>query len=220
MELNNLKKKAQSVRAPEIALPGFEGASSPLDGLIARLKEQDAKDRKWFRRMKFFFAVAACVYVLIFTIAWIYPPDTDPALNRLLLGIFALVFLSAGLRSALKARRISQIDYSEPVDSFLKNAEHRYRFADPRELWLTLPFIVIASAASGMAWMSAFRRYFPSLEPSVGLISFCSFWVVVCAVGGVIGRRDWKRRRAPILQEIRRLRAELNAEEQGKPDKE
>ena len=42
--------------------------------------------------------------------------------------------------------------------------------------------------------------------------------VVAGAIGFIVGRKDWRRRKAPILEELRRIRAELTREESEPSD--
>lgn len=214
MDLNSLKEKTRSVKAPESPLKGVEGVTRPLDALIARLQEQDTSERKRFRRMMIVSAAAALVYLLIFTLTWIYPPDGNAASSRLVMGLFTVIFLSIGLVSGLKARERSGIDFKKPVGSFLEDAERRYRFINMRDLWFIVPYLVVVTVAGAMAWMNGFERYLPYVEPSARLASFCVFWILAFTAGVVLGARDWKKRKAPILREIRRLRTEITSEEQ------
>lgn len=213
MDLNELKDQMKKVRAPEATLTAPDGPIRSMDDLIERLTQEDARDRKRLQGSKLFFTIAGIIYVMIFVLTWIYPPDTDPAFHRIILGLFALLFLSLGFVIARKARDLSSIDYAAPVGSFLKKAAQRYRFMNPRDLWFMVPYFIILTITTGNAWMSGFRRYLSFVEPSVGLPAFVVFWLVALAAGTALGLRDWKRRKAPLLHALQRLRAELTAEE-------
>lgn len=218
MDLNNLKDQARKIKAPETAVAGFGGSIGSLDDLIERLKKEDMLDRRRMRRMMVFFVIAGIIYSLIFALTWIAPPDTDPAFHRLILGLFALIFLSIGVVSAKRARKLSGINYAEPVGSFLKHAEQRCAFVNPRDLWFMVPYLIILTITTGMSWMSGFRRYLPSVDPSVALLSFGVFWLVALAAGYVLGLFEWKKRKAQLLHEVRQLRMGLMREEPGTVD--
>jgi Na+/melibiose symporter-like transporter len=213
MDLNELKDQMKKVKAPEATLTAPDSPIQSMDDLIERLTQEDARDRKRLRGSKLFFTIAGIIYVLIFVLTWIYPPDTDPLFHRNILGLFALLCLSLGFVSARKARELAGLNYAEPVGFFLKLAAQRCRFINPRDLWFMVPYFIILTVTAGNAWMSGFRRYLSFVEPSMGLPAFVVFWLVAMAVGTALGLRDWKRRKAPLLHAIEQLRAELTAEE-------
>jgi hypothetical protein len=57
--------------------------------------------------------------------------------------------------------------------------------------------------------MNGAQRYLPDLEWSTALILYGVFWTIVCGAATLLGRADWRKKRAPILGEIRRLRLDL-----------
>jgi hypothetical protein len=211
MDLNDLKNQTKNLRAPEIAMNGFDTPVRSLDDFVVRLKEQDEKDRRRYRRMKIFFVILAVVYTMLFTLTWIFPPDHPAGRSRFVLGLFSLICVVYGTLSALKLRGISKIDYSLPVGLFLKESERRYRFLNGRDIWFLALLFVIVTVTSGLAWMVGLDRYFPSLDKSTGLVAFVVFWAIVSLVSVVFGILEWKRNRAPILEDIRMLRRELTA---------
>ena len=54
-----------------------------------------------------FFLIAGVFYTLLFGLTWIAPPDDSPNLHRVILGVFALAFLSIGLYHLVQTRRWS-----------------------------------------------------------------------------------------------------------------
>ena len=214
MDWDDAIERAKRSRAPDVAARAGSNAGRLVDGLISRLKAQDEADRKSMRRMVFFFGVAGAIYIMIFTLTWIAPPDTSPVTNRLVLALFSLILVSVGLWSARKARDLAGIDYAKPVDLFLREAERRYRFINARDLRIIVPFFVIVTGTAGLGWMTAFSRYFYWLESSTGLISFLIYWSGASVLGWFVGWRVWMKKRAPFFYEIRSMRAELDAGEQ------
>ncbi len=213
MDLDELKDRTKTVKAPTITSIGSPTSGQPVDDLIGRMKAEDAKDARMLRRMMLFFGIGGVLYVLIFTLTWLYPPDTDPQFHRVVLAAFALLFLLIGNFHRKKWRHLSGIDYTVPLRSFLEGAEKRYRFINPRDLGFMVPYLILLTVTCGLAWLSAFHRYFSAMDESVGIILFCLFMVGAGLFGFVVGKRDWQKRKAPIVEEIKRMRTELMQEE-------
>lgn len=213
MELDDLKKRAKSITAPDAADEGSDKSAASLEGLLRRLKEEDARERVRLRRIKIFFGVAAVLYAGIFCLTWILPPDGPPERSRMTLALATLVFVTVATVSMVRARRIASIDYSSPVETFLRESDERYGRIRLREAWLYVPFVLIVTLMAGLGWTTGFSRYFPQYDESTGLISFAVFWVTASVLGGVIGMIWWKKHREPLLNEIRRLREELASEQ-------
>lgn len=209
MELDELRDRTKRLHAPHVA-PGAAGKSvGTTDDLVARLKAHDEKEGKRLRRIRLFFSIAAALYCAILLLTFVLPPDGPAGGSRLVLTLYTLVFVAIATRSVVAARRIARTDYSAPVGTFLREAERRFRVLDWREIWLFVPLFVVITFAGGLGWMIGAERYLPALERSAALILFAVFWVIVCAVAVVVGRVDWRKNRAPIFEEIRRLRLEL-----------
>lgn len=212
MELDELKNRVGSVKAPEGISKGSGMRGGSLDGLVRMMKEQDAKEQIRLRRAKTFFGIAALLYAAIFTLTWILPPDGPAGRSRLVLALYTLIFVAIVTASVVRARRIAATDYSAPVGTFLKESERRYTLVNWREIWLFVPFFVIATLTAGLGWMNGFARYFSYLDESTGLLAFVVFWLVACIFAVAFGLLWWKKHRAPLLDEIRRLRSELASE--------
>jgi hypothetical protein len=209
MELDELKDRMKHVHAPRVEAAGSGQPAGTLDDLMRRLRAQDDQDRRRLGRIKIFFGIAAVVYFAILILTFILPPDGPAERNRLVLTAFTLVFVATATRSVVAARRIASTDYAAPVGAFLEEIERRYRFANWKDVWLFVPLFAVITLAGGMGWMIGAERYVPGLDRSTALILFGAFWLIVCAVGALFGRADWKKSRAPILKEIRRFRMEL-----------
>jgi hypothetical protein len=212
MELDELMNRARSIKAPAAAGRRTDQFAASLETLMQRLKELDAKEQERLRRMKRVFGIAALLYGALLTLTWILPPDGDAGRVRLVFALFTLVFASVVAASLARARRIAAIDYSGPVGTYLRESEERYAFTNRRAILLFVPFFIIVTFAAGVGWMNSFARYFSHYDPSTGLISFVALWVMVCIVGAVTGALRWKNVQRPIVEEIRRLRKELDTE--------
>lgn len=209
--MNELKNYIKKVKAPEIDEDVLRNQS--VDNLIGALKLQDARDKKTLRRTAIFLAVAGAFYLGIFVLTWFAPPDNSPGLHRVILGVIALVFLSIGIYSRRKSSVLSGIDYAQPVGSFLVAAEERYRFFRVKDLLFTISYLIILTVTCTMGVMNGFERYFPSVDPAIVLLICCIFFPLVWVGAFLFGWREWKRRKEPLLREIRKLETSLMKEE-------
>jgi drug/metabolite transporter (DMT)-like permease len=181
-----------------------------VEDLIAAVKIEDARDNKTFRRSMIFFAGAGVFYAALFLLTFIAPPDDSPNMHRMILGLFAFTFLSIGMYSRMNSRRLTGLDYAEPARAFLDTVEKRYQILQVKSLLFGVPYFLILVVTCAFAFLTANERYFPSLEPRVGIVLFAIFFLVVLAVGLLFGWKKWKRRKAPLLSEIREMRVHLN----------
>lgn len=216
MDLDELKERTRAVRAPALAPSGGGGSGVAADDLISRIQAQDAKDAKALRGMMMFFGVAGGFMTFLFGLTWLFPPDQDPNIYRVLLALMGLLFLSFGAMHRAKARELSAIDYAVPVRSFLDDSEKRYRFVPLKGLSFAIPYFVFLFAllaVCGVSWTIGMHRYVPAMEDSTGIMIYCAIIAVAGVIGFVFGRKDWRKRKAPILEVLRRLKAELTREE-------
>jgi drug/metabolite transporter (DMT)-like permease len=203
-----MRDRVRSVKAPGIddRIP----YNRTVEDLIAAVKIEDARDNKTFRRSMIFFAGAGVFYAALFLLTFIAPPDDSPNMHRMILGLFAFTFLSIGMYSRMNSRRLTGLDYAEPARAFLDTVEKRYQILQVKSLLFGVPYFLILVVTCAFAFLTANERYFPSLEPRVGIVLFAIFFLVVLAVGLLFGWKKWKRRKAPLLSEIREMRVHLN----------
>jgi len=215
MNLDGWKDRAREVKAPGSGTGTPRPAGHSLDGLIRVLKTEDEGDRKRLRRMAIFFSVLGVLYAALFALTWILPPDPPPSpgMSRLALTLAFLFFLWIGIVSGGRSRRLARIDYAGPVRSFLEEAERRYRFLNGRDLAVLVPFLLLAAAVIWISSRNGITRYLPGLDPAVGTLASILILGMACLVGFFFGRRIWERKRAPILNEIRAMKAALTAED-------
>lgn len=209
MDLDELKERTRSVKAP-----AFASATDPagsVDDLISRMRASDTQDTQMVRRWRTALAVGGVAYTLLFTLTWIFPPDVDPGYHRLILALFALVLLLLGGRFHHMLRTLSGFQYSTGTLSFLEEAAGRYRFMRPKDLAFSLPYAVAVLALSGVAWVNGMHRYMPSWSDSTSILVFLGIMCVAGAIGLLAARRDWHRRKEPILRELNRLKEELTS---------
>jgi hypothetical protein len=206
MDLDEMKNQVKRVKAPAIDDPAA-GVRS-VNNLIAALKTEDAMDKKKYRKTMVFFAIAGVFYAGLFVLTWIAPPDDSPNVHRTILGLFALVFLSLGVYGRAKSNELSGIDYAASSRAFLKSAEKRYRIVPLKEI----VFIVILAMTSAVALLNALERYFFSLDLTGKIIVGSAYFLIVLAAAP-LRWLEWKKRKGPLLKEIREKQAKLARQE-------
>ncbi len=207
MDLDEMKNRVKGAQA-QVSEPQ-RGSERGIDDLISRLKRQDEHDRVQVRRTTIAFAVAGIFYAGVFGLTWFAPPDDSPALHRVILGLFAAVFLSAGLYGRMKGREIAATDYAAPAQIFLAKAGERFAFLRAKDLVVVIPYLLILSITCTVAVMTSMGRYLPSVDPSFWLLG-CSVGIpVLWLVGFGLGWRKWKKGKEPLLDEIRGMEREL-----------
>jgi len=211
MDLDEMKNQAKRVKAPGIDLDPLRNRSA--NDLIAALKSEDARDKKKFRWTMLFFGIAGVFYTGIFLLTWIAPPDDSPNTHRVILGLFATLFLSLGVYGRRKSRELAGIDYTEPSSAFLGRVERRYRFVQGKELVTLILFVVILAATCAFGLMMALERYFPSLGTESRLVACSVFFVVALAGGLLLSWQEWKRRKEPLLRKVREMQVKLTSQE-------
>lgn len=209
MNLDKMKNQTKTIKAPDLKFEGGAGAGHPLEDLIEELKVQDMRDSKRLRRAMVFYGIAAVLYLLIFTLTWIFPPDTSPGLHRAILGIFAFAFLSIGIFGGVKSRELSGMNYAAPVLEFLDKSEQRCKFLRLKDLLYGLPYLILLGVTGGFAVKNGMDRYLPSLDPAVGVGAYVLLCLISAVVGLIFSRLEWKKRKAPLLAKIRQMKAEL-----------
>jgi len=72
MNLNDLKNRCQAVKAPAIP-QDTRGSAQPLNGLIEKLKAQEAKEALQLRKARPLWLVAAASFLLVFVVMLCLP---------------------------------------------------------------------------------------------------------------------------------------------------
>lgn len=216
MELDELKDRTRKVKAPAFS-PTVAGDVDPVaEDLVARMKAVDAKDAKSLRGMMILVGTAGAFALALFTLTWILPPDQDPNYHRVILAVMGLLFVSLWAIYRSKSRELSGMEYAMSVRSFLDKSITRYRFFPIKGNPMAaayLMFVVAILVTGGVSWVHSMPRYFPALEDSTSILIYCAILVVAAVFGVIFRRKDWKKRKAPILEELRRMKAELTQEE-------
>jgi hypothetical protein len=209
MELDELKEQAQKMRVTDRQVLNPHVSAQAMTGFISAMKAEDQRDRKRIRRMMLFTAAAGVFYVLLFTLTWIAPPDESPEWHRLVLSAFGLLFLSAALVGRMKSNELSGVDYAQPIGAFLRSVERRYKIVNMRDAGLGVIFTAAFSVTGALGWLNAKDRYFPSMDQGTALIVYGGVLAAVLVVGLILGVNEWKKRKAPLLRQIREMKADL-----------
>jgi len=159
-----------------------------------------------------FTASAGVFYVFLVALTWFAPPDESPEWHRFILSTFGLVFLSAAFFSRMRSNELARIDYAQPITSFLKSAEQRYKLVNMRDALFGASFVVAYSVTGALGWLSAKHRYFPSMDPGTALIVYGAILTTALVMGLALGVSNWRKRKAPILRQIREMMAALDTQ--------
>lgn len=215
MDLDELKERAQKVGLPDRQARDTGASAQALIGFIGAMKAEDRRDRSRLRRMMLISVAAGVFYVLLFTLTWIAPPDDDPGFHRMVLALFSVILLSGALVTRLRSNELAGIDYAQPIGSFLKSVERRYKPVNLRDAAFGVVFFAAFSVAGALGWLSAKDRYFPSMDPGAALILYGAIVAVALVAGLILGVNEWKKRKAPLLRQVREMRAALESSDPG-----
>jgi len=214
MNFNDLKARCQAVKAP--AIPQDTQGVQAVTGLIEKLKAQETKEAHQLKKARPLWLIAATAFLLIFAITLCLPSSTIRPARLLLGGVLAAVYLLNATLLGRKLRLLGQVDYAESLRSFLDKAELRHRFMGPKEWWFAGSGLTVLGFASGVYFHDALlRRYVAPDHQVFGIALYCLGYLLVCAAGFTFTYLNWKRDKAPLLAGIRKLRAELAADEAG-----
>ncbi len=198
MDIDELKHETKKIKAPDLGALAFGGSVRTADGLIDELKRRDAAEKKKLRRMMVLYGVVGVVFV-----AFALRGDSDPGvlLGRwLLASIYALVVVLA----AVKSSGLAKVDYAEPPLAFLRKAERRYRFIDPREYFIMVPGLAVAGLAGWLLAASGFDHIAHRTRATAFDILYVLGFLGLCAFGLIMTRKDWKREKGALHARLKR----------------
>ena len=214
MNVNELKNLCKSVKAPAIPPADRRSSNEPQNGLIEKLKAQEAQEALQLRKARPLWLVAAASFLLMFLgMLWLPPAGLRP--SRLLLGgVLAAVYVMNAILLGRRLRQLAQIDYTGSLRSFLDKAEQRYRFMGPQEYWLAGSGLILLGVVGGVYFEDNFvRRCMDPEHQAFGIAIYSLGYLLVCAAGFTFSYRNWRRDKAPLLAEIQKTKAELMADE-------
>lgn len=198
MDIDELKHETKKIKAPDLGALAFGGGIRTAEGLVDELKRRDAAEKKKFRRMMVFFGV---VGVGLVAFALREDPDPGVRLGRwLLASIYALVVVLA----AVKSSGLAKVDYAEPPLAFLRKAERRYRFVDPREYFIMVPGLAVAGLAGWLLAASGFDHFVHRTRATAFDILYVLGFLGLCAIALIMTRKDWKREKGALHARLKR----------------
>jgi hypothetical protein len=215
MELDELKERRHLITAPRGRSGKPPDASqSGLDSLIEKLKAEDARQLASLKRARPFWWIAAALWIVVFLMIVLRGGEASLQENMALplRGLLALLF--SGLAAALyiQTKRLSALDYSEPVALFLRRAAKRYRFMTTPILVLSILICAVLALAASFYITYVFERYFGIHDRSVGTMSTFAFTGLVFLFGYLVTKRGWKKTRGPMLEQIVKMQNDLRSD--------
>ena len=212
MDWNDMQDKLRTIKAPQRPSDRAGSTDTGAD-LIERLKTHDAQEQAELKQARSLFVVATVLMGLVFAVLCFRPLEplhTPRVLHQGVL-LAAFVYISLALRK--KLWELSKVDYTRPARSFLEEAERRYIFMSLRNYLVALVGLVLLGVASAPYVVRLFlSRYVDPRHYSTVIVLYCLFYLLVCAMGFYFTYRNWKRDKAPLLEEIRRWEDALREE--------
>ncbi|HSA03598.1 MAG TPA: hypothetical protein P5055_22960, partial [Candidatus Paceibacterota bacterium] len=174
------------------------------------LKSQEAEEAHCLRKARPLWMIAAAAFLLWFVLSLCLPSATIRPARLWFGGVLAAVYLVNAILIGRKLWQLTRIDYTESLRSFLDKAELRHRFMGPQAGWLAGLGLMVLGGVSGVYFHDAFlRRYVDPEHQALGIALYCLGYLLVCAAGFTFTYRNWKRDKAPLLAEIRKMKLEL-----------
>jgi len=212
MDWNDMRDELRKIKAPQTRSDPRGPASAGAD-FIEKLKTRDAEEQAKLRQSRFLFLVATSLMAFVFAGLCLLPPGPLHALRVLHQAVLlaAFVYITLGLRK--KSWELSKVDYTRPVRAFLEEAERRYVFMSFRDYLVAFVGLLLLGIASAPYVVGLFlSRYVDPRYYPVVIVLYCLFYLLVCVMGFYFTYQNWKRDKAPLLEEIRRRESALQEE--------
>ena len=220
MELEEFKNSRHAMKAP-LELPG-EGTGVPqlaIDNVIEMLKTEDAKQLTMLKRARPLWMIAAVFWIVssagILLTGLESPRQLDSGFP--LRGLIALIFLGLGAAFVVQTKKLSRIDYTEPASLFLRKAAQRYQFMSTPSLVLSIVITSILALACSMYIVDVFERYLDIHDASAGIVASFAFVAFVYLFGYFASKKSWKKTRAPMLEQIKKMQEDLQGNGDDSP---
>jgi hypothetical protein len=212
MDLDDVKKMAREVKAPQIAGRVAADASGGTDGLLQAVMAADETECRQTRKAFPFYLIAAALYAVGCVSFFLGSSSGSPS-RAIHFGVLAAIFLLLSILMLRKLHSIRALDYSMPVRGFLAETECRYRFLRFSDLWYVIPLVLVIAVTGGLAVVDALiPRYFLESQRALVLAVYGLFFAAICCMGYYFSYQNWKRDKGGILEDIRRMRRELGSE--------
>jgi hypothetical protein len=213
MDWNDMQDKLGKIKAPQVRSDPPESAGAAGMDLIERLKTHDAQEQARLKQSRFLFLVATGLMAFAFAGLCSLPPGPLHALRVVYQAVLLAAFVHITLALRRKLWELSKVDYTRPVRSFLEEAERRYIFMSFRDYLVALVGLLLFGVASGPYVVGLFlSRYVNPRYYPVVIVLYCLLYLLICAMGFYFTYRNWKRDKAPLLEEIRKREKALQEE--------
>lgn len=218
MDVDDLKNLCKSVTSPAISPVEGHGSAEPLNGLMEKLKAQEAKEAGQLRKARPLWLVAATCFLLMFLGMLLLPPAGLQPSRLLFGGVLAAVYVFNAVLLDRRLRQLARVDYTASLRSFLDEAETRCRFMSPWECcWAGLGLMVLGLAGGVYLDDALIRRYLAPEHQTLGIALYGLGYLLLCAAGFTFTYLNWRRDKAPLRAELRKMRSELTADETDEP---
>ncbi len=192
----------------------MKSSHTALGQLIEVLKVEDAKQAALLKRARPFWWIAAALFVFssvgILLTQQASSPPIDPGFP--LRASLALLFSALAIVFYVQIKKLSTIDYTEPATLFLRNAAKRYEFMSTPALLLAVLISAVLALVTSVYIVDVFRRYFNIHQASIGLTASFAFVAIVFLFGYFVSKKSWRKTKAPVLEQIAKMQAELRSE--------
>lgn len=214
MNLDDIKGKAQQVKAPPIGRADRDSGPRSLDDLVARLRAADDRTRGGMRKAVPLYAIATACFLFVFVIgAWL-PPKPWSVGRALFSGVLSGIYLLLTMGLFRQLRRLKEIDYAAPTRQFLAAAEQRYLFMRFKEYLASGIGCVLLGVVAGFFLVERMiPRYIDPEHRTLMIVLYAVSYLGLCTAGFVFTYRNWKRDKRALWLETRRMLAELDSDE-------
>jgi hypothetical protein len=215
MDLDNLKKLAKEVKAPQSSGGGAAEASSGTNVLLQAIQANDERECRQTRQAFPLYLAAAMIFAVGGAAFFVGSSSGSPS-RAIHMGMLATILMLVSILLLKKLHSIRAQDFSAPVHDVLAESEKRYRFIRPLDLWYSIQLLLVLAVTGGSSVIdSLIPRYFMETQRTTILTAYSCFFAVVCCMGFYFSYKNWKRDKGGIYQDIRRMREELESQPNG-----
>lgn len=212
MELEELKNNHNKITVPP-ELQGIKMGHSDIsiDNIIEKIKSEDDKQLKALKKAKYLWLAAAgfsllsLLVILSSVLFSSYKIKAGIPLRLLLV----IIFVGLAISIIYKIKELSSLDYSEPSYRFLQKAIKRYQFIRTPYLIFSIIVTIIIAFATSLYIVNVSSRYLGINESSLPVIITFIFIAAVYIFGYYVTKKEWRKTRAPLFDEIRKIQEDL-----------
>jgi hypothetical protein len=195
MELDDFKKDATPGSAN-----GTNGNGSKLNSFIEELKAQDAVIRK---KRGFMVAIYSMLFVVYAGTFSLQKDGMKLGYSLLVLG-FCLILGYFFYRFL----QLNKIDYTAPVNVFLRKAEKRYAYMTLTDWIIIIPILLILGAGGLLVVWFSFGKYVTDPYWAAGIYLVVFFAAV--GIGFWASPKQWEKDNGDLYRKIRAMKGEFS----------